>query len=328
MGGSHYHAVMLTTEIQTTSELLSIALAKETKAVDLYSELAASMRDHDNSEAATAFDRLIDEAREHQQRLAQWANLEGLEIDEAITPVDWEDPRAPTSYDVEATDPYRSTPYKAFALAAHNEERAFRYLTYVAADSQSPGVCDHAMNLARAQLDRVAAMRVLRRYAWHAQDAELAEPRVDPTVVQGVPDLLSIIVFVEQHLLRLFKLAARGFPGLDSQVSATIDSLTSSESALREGESPSAEAVLALKEVSAWIEGTNAGISDAPSAFQRLCADCDRCFVFYDSVERSTQNESVMFMAQRQSTLAMQRIKFLRSIENNGANPSAPAATS
>lgn len=328
MGGSHYHAVMLTTEIQTTSELLSIALAKERKAVERYSELAASMREHGNSEAAGAFDRLINEAREQQRKLAEWADLEGLEIDEAMMPVDWEDPRVPTRYDVEATDPYRSTPYKAFAFATHNEERAFRYLTYVAADSENPDVCDHVMTLARAQLDRVAAMRVLRRHAWHAQDPDLAEPRVDPSVVLSVADLLSIIVFVEQHLLGLFEIAARGFPGLDSQVSATMDSLTSSQSALREGESPNDEVILGLKKISAWIERTTAGITDAPSAFSRLCADCDRCFVFYDEVERSTQNESVMLIAQRQSALAMQRIKLLRAIEYNGANPSAPAVRS
>ena len=48
-----------------------------------YAELAANMRDHGNADAATAFDRLIGEGREHQQRLAEWAVLEGLEIDEA-----------------------------------------------------------------------------------------------------------------------------------------------------------------------------------------------------------------------------------------------------
>jgi hypothetical protein len=284
------------------------------------------MRNHGNSESATAFDRLIDEARKHQQRLAVWADLEDLEIDEAMMPVDWEDPRVATRYDVEATDPYRSTPYKAFALAAHNQERAFRYLTYVAADSENPEVCDHAMNLARVQLDRVAAMRVLRRHAWHAQDAEF--PEVDPAVVHSVTDLFSTIAFVEQHLLGLFEMAAPGFPELNAQVSSTRDSLTSSQSALREGESPSDEVVLALKEVSAWIERTTAGIADAPSAFQRLCADCDRCFVFYDAVEGSTQNESVMLIAQRESALALQRIKLLRSIEHNAANPSAPEVMS
>ena len=131
---------MLGTDIQSTAELVSIALAAEREAVQRYSELASQMRQYGNDEAGALFERMADEERAHEKQLAEWATLSELAIMTDVGPVRWEDPGVATIYDAEAKDPDRCTPYKALAFAVHNEERAFRFYSYVAANSKDPDV--------------------------------------------------------------------------------------------------------------------------------------------------------------------------------------------
>ena len=78
---------------------------------------------------------MVDEVQKHERLIEAWARAEGIALRADIGPVVWEDPQVATDYDSEATDPARSTPYRALAFAAHNEERAFRYYTHVAANA-------------------------------------------------------------------------------------------------------------------------------------------------------------------------------------------------
>lgn len=306
---------MLSIDIHSTAGLISIALAAEREAIRRYSELASKMREHGNDEAGALFERMIDEERAHEKQLMEWAALEGHVISTDVGPIRWEDPGVATIYDDEAKDPDQSTPYKALAFAVHNEERAFRFYSYVAAHSKDPDVRYHAEVLAHEELGHAALLRTLRRSAWHAQRSQPGtKPKIDPGVIHSIPDLLAATVCIEQFLAELMDVAGRELPDLKALAANTQEFLCACEKSLHEGDSPGTEVTTALKSIASWRERTLAATENAATALRRLCADCDRSFAFYDSVVTSAQDEAVMLMAQRLSTLALERIAELRRV--------------
>ena len=311
---------MFNTEIASTSKLLSIAVATEREAVRRYSELALRMQKHGNEEAAAVFRSLLDEGRVVEEKITEWASLEGLLIDAGEQGLVWGDPNVGSSYDFQACNPYRCTAYKAFAFAVHNEERAFLFYTYVAADSHDEDVCHHAKALARSGLDRAAALRVRRRRAWHEQSEQITGSRISPAVIYTTEDLLAVIVFIEGYLAGLFELAGGRFEELNSLAASARESCLASEKALQEGELPGSAVSGVLQRVAGWRDQVLAQTSDANAALRRLLEDCDRSFAFYDLVVKSSTDESVMLMAQQQSALITGRITELGRLINSLTN--------
>ena len=305
---------MLSTEIPSTAEIVSIALAAGKKAGQRYTKLASRMRRHDNEESAEVFDLLVADEQAYQDKISEWAALEDIQVDAEATPGEWDDPNVQTDYDVQARNPFRCTAYKALAYAVHITERAFLFYTYVTADSSDADVCHYARVLAREELSRAEALRHRRRKAWHAQAEQITTSRIDPRVIGSVPDLLAVTICIEQYLGRLFKLAASKFTELEGLAASTRQSLVESEKALRDGEPPGAGVVEALKKVGTWRSAMLSETRDASAALRRLSTDCDRCFAFYNSVVKTAEDESVMLMAQQQSALATQRIAELLRI--------------
>ncbi|MDH3947387.1 MAG: ferritin family protein [Gammaproteobacteria bacterium] len=306
---------MLSTDIHSTAELISIALAAEREAIRRYSDLASEMYEYGNDEVGALFERMIDEEKEHERLLTEWAELEGLAINTNIGPIRWEDPGVATIYDAEAVDPDQSKPYKALAFAVHNEERAFRYYSYVAANSKDSDVRAYAEILAREELGHAALLRAQRRHAWHVQRSKHeAEPRIGPGTIYSIPDLLAAIVCIEECLADLIDAAANEYPDLKVLAANTRGMLSISEKALHEGDAPGVEIITTLKSIASWRTRKFSTTVDASTALRRLCMACDRSFSFYDSVVTSTQDESVMLMAQRLSTHALERISELRRL--------------
>lgn len=305
---------MLSTDITSTPKLISIALAAGHKAGQRYARLASRMRRHDNEESAAVFDLLFADEQAYQDKISEWAALEDMQIDADAIPGEWDDPNVETDYDVQARNPFRCTAYKALAYAVHNTERAFLFYTYVSADSSDADVCHHARVLAREELSRAEALRHRRRKAWHAQTEQITTSRIDPRVINSVPDLLVVTICIEQYLGRLFKLAESKFTELKGLAGSTRQSLSVSEKALREGEPPGARVMEALKKVGTWRDAMLSETRDASAALRRLSTDCDRSFAFYNSVVKTAEDEAVMLMAQQQSALATQRITELLSV--------------
>lgn len=306
---------MVRTDIHSTSRLVSIALAAERDAVQRYSGLAEKMSRFENDEAGSLFDELSGEAKQHEEKLAEWAELEGLNVTAETIPIGWEDPGVATHYDIQARDPYRCTPYKALAYAVHNEERAFRYYTYVAADSADADVCHYARVLARTELRRAASLRKRRRLAWHLQrDLQRKQPGLLPGIIQSTTDLLAVTACMEQYFINLIDVAQGGYPGVKNLAASTRKYLAEHQKILSEGESPGAGVTKALQNIANWRAKTLSDSNSALAALRRLCADCDRSFAFYDSVVKTTHNEEVMLIAQDLSSLAMERIAELRRV--------------
>jgi rubrerythrin len=151
---------MLSSPIESTDELLSIALVAERASIERYSELASRMKAYGNSEVGSLFEQMSAAERSREQRLTEWAALAGLTLTVDIDSIAWtDDPGVATIYDAEAEDPALSTPYKALAFAVHNKQRGFRFFSYVAADSNNPEVSKYAEVLAREELGQAALLR-------------------------------------------------------------------------------------------------------------------------------------------------------------------------
>lgn len=309
---------MLSTNINSTSELISVAIAAEREAVQRYSELATKMHECGNNEAATLFERMRDEERIHEQKLVDWAAQTGLEISSDIEPVNWEFPEVATIYDAEAKDPDQCTPYKAFAFAVHNEERAFHFYSYVAANSKDPDVCEFAEILAHEELGHAALLRTLRRREWHKErNKNGAEPSVRSTIIHNTADLLTISLFIEKSLLDLIEQFAARFPDLRTAEVITRKILSINEEKLPQDEPPGGDVTSILESLKSWQQDNPVITDNTSAALRRLCSDSDYRFTFYDSIVASTQNEEVMFLAQELCSLALERISELRKLNCN-----------
>lgn len=314
---------MTSTNIQSTSELISIALAAERAAVRRYTELTEKMRAHGNQEAADVYAKLVKKEKKHAKKITEWAALEGMVVDDEAVSVRWEDPSVMTDYDVQARDPYRCTAYKALAFAVHNEERAFLFYTYVAADSDNEEVSHHALVLAGAELDHAASIRAMRRKAWHAQSESINASRIDPSVINSTAELLAVIVFIERYILELFRFANKASE-LDKLAEDTRKALTDNQNLLRLAATPGTRVTTTLQRVAPWAaQMLEQARADTNAALRRLNTDSDRSFTFYNSVVESTDNEAVMLMAQEQSALALQRNAALRQLNYLGSNQSS-----
>ena len=302
-------------DINSTSELISIALAGEREAIRRYTKLAHLMREHGNDDAGALFEGMIDEERAQQKQLTELAELSDLEILPDCEPVRWDDPGVVTTYDAQAGDPHQSTPYKALAFAAHNKERAFRFYAYVAANCTDPEVCRYAEMLAREKLNHTATLRARRRRAWHAQRRQFgADPRIDTTLIRDRSDLLAATVCIERIVADVLDEAVGDYPDLTTIAADARRQTNASAEALDEAGPPDRKVTAALLSIESWHKNRFSAQGKSPPLLERLCRDCERSFAFYDSVVTSAQDESVMLEAQRLSSHALKRIGVLRNL--------------
>jgi len=305
---------MLTTDVQTASDLMSIALQAEHEAIRHYTLLAEAMRKQGNQEATSLFERIIEEERGHESLIEEWAKLEGVELHTNIGPIVWEDPQVSTNYDREAIDPVHSTPFRALAFAVHNEERAFRFYTQVAATAEDETVRKYAEILAQEELGHAALLRTMRRRAWHAeQEARHEEPDIDPSAVQTLADLLAVARSAERCLADNLAALGKTRPELNQLGNTMRHTLKDIEARQKTIEKPGEKAARAIQAIEAYKSKTASTPVDPDALLERLSTDTDRCFAFYDAVVTHAKDEAVMLAAQKLSESILERAGILHS---------------
>jgi rubrerythrin len=160
--------------IQSEEELLVIACALEAKAARHYRDLAHWAADTALEELAALFRGLAEMKEAHVGAVrARGGRLPGRPLEPAGAR--WNDP---TNVDEEEARSSRLTPYRVLAIAVRNEERAFTFYAYVAAEAGSPGLRALAEDLARDELEHAAILRRERRRAFRGE-------RSSPLVIPG-----------------------------------------------------------------------------------------------------------------------------------------------
>jgi rubrerythrin len=311
---------MLLTNVETPTELMSIALQAEREAIRRYTSLTIRMREANNESAARLFERMVEEEIQHEALLLQWMSQEGIQEDPNISPVKWADPQVSTEYNDDARSAYHSTPYRALAFAVHNEEIAFRFYTHVAAHSKNEIVRQHAETLAREELGHASLLRAERRKAFHAErDTHTEEPRLDASTITNEVDLLAAAIHIDNYLLEQMQLIKNNTPAIAPLLDQSQQYIADNEAALEVKKNkdqliPSEDItsnLQKLKQHNAYMQNK----FDQPGQeTSRLWACCDRSFAFYDAIVESTEDEKVMLAAQGLTAIALDRIGFLKQI--------------
>jgi rubrerythrin len=308
---------MLPTDIKSPGELLSTALAIERVAIGHYTDMAARMGNYGNHESVELFERLVCEGLEHENQLAEWAELEGIELTELSEAIAWEDPLMPTTYDAEARDPYRSTPYKALAYAAHNTDRAFHLYTHIQAITADPQTERYAEILANDALNRSRLLQSRRRRAYHNERRGPWQQQLDVALdLKTVTQLYAVSVSIQARLTELLTAMGEHYE----------DVLPIAEQSRR-----------SMEYCKQQLTDTTKPIANPPTPYdldktgQNLHEDIllvftesERAFNFYDAVLTHAYDEEIMLAAQDLSAAAIQRMEEIREVQrNHGIQPAA-----
>lgn len=312
---------VFSTNVKTTSDLMSIALQAEREAIRRYSELTTDMHKAKNESAAALFQRMVIEEQEHERLLLEWMAQEGIDENPEIAPVKWRDPNISTTYDDEARDPYQSSPYRALAFAVHNEEIAFRFYTHVAAESETEAVRKYAEILAREELGHAALLRAERRRAYHAERKNnKPEPTLDARIIHNKDDLLTVAIHIDRYLLGLMIRVAEDTVlteqsvelSIKSLISDTLQQISNNEKNRHTASTISEDTASMLEKLESYNVDLDKQVNDPDSEIKRLWSCCDRSFAFYDAIVETTADENIMLTAQKLTVSALDRIGILK----------------
>lgn len=309
---------MLSTNVKTTSDLMSIALEAEREAIRRYTKLVAMMRKGNNESSAALFERMVIEEVEHERLLLEWMEQEGIEVNSKIEPISWSDPNVSTIYNDEAHDPFISSPYKALAFAVHNEEIAFRFYTHVAANSDNETVRKYAEILAKEELGHAALLRAERRYAYHAErDSKTKEPRLNPQAVHNEADLLAVAIHINRYLVEQMHSISEKKPEINALSNKTEQEINQFEEALKTKMMPSNDITENIHQLQQYRANEEKNQDEPDIECQRLWSCCDRSFAFYDSIVETATDEPLLLAAQELTSSALEKIGELKRILNN-----------
>jgi rubrerythrin len=153
----------------SVAELMDIAMGMEHEAALRYEELSVSMRARDEVDLSALFQELADLEHRHEAGLSDWARRDGL-AEPKSQQFAW---RLPETFSVEDASGAPLSPYKILGIAVRNEEQAFAFYTYLAAQADGhPDIRLRAEALAREELKHVAQLRRFRRQAYHAAPSQ------------------------------------------------------------------------------------------------------------------------------------------------------------
>ncbi len=305
---------MLPSNVKTTRDLMTIALQAEREAIRRYSQLQQKMQQFDNLPATQLFQRMVEEEKGHESLLLQWMDKLQLDENTDIPPVSWQDPNILSVYNEEARDPVYSSPYRALAFAVHNEEIAFSFYTHVAANTTDKEIREFAEVLAREELGHAALLRSERRRAYHNERVDShTEPRLNPEIVTTKCDLLQCAVLIDECLAG--QLATLDTTDVTEQLNTSIrHSLDDCKQQLASCHQQNSEIIASLDTLANYYKSLD--LSHKPDAYKlsRLLSNCDHAFSFYDGVVENSRDEEIMLLAQKLTSLMLDRIALLKTV--------------
>jgi rubrerythrin len=190
--------------VESSADLLGIALALEQEAVRRYRQLASLMEDRGAVETAATFRALMEEERHHVASVSSVsAGLIGHVPDAGAFL--WRLPPEIAASWEELAGRSDLTPYRALSLAVLNEERAFAFYSYIVSAATDPAVREQAQALAMEELTHAAKLRRQRRKAWraHRSESENAVARVE-----DLQDLKSLAAVMAGEAVGILRAAA------------------------------------------------------------------------------------------------------------------------
>ncbi len=274
--------------VRTVEELFAIARNLEHEAAQNYTALAARARSEGLAELAPLFEQLARDEREHEREIEAWAEQETSTKGPAPVGVSWQ---SPATFDMEIAGDLASSrlasAYKILSMAVQNEERAFEFWTYVAAQAPSEAIRNIAERMAKGELGHVALMRRARRQAYHAQRIVAGSASSDVGKTVGMPELENLLAE------RLDRLAEH----LNEHEAIRARELAAQSRAMRE-EAPVAPSPA----------------RDRPRADADEVTIAERLVEDYLELGENAHDEAVVAKAQELAARAVSRLAWLRTV--------------
>jgi rubrerythrin len=274
--------------IRSRDELLSVAAALEREAAARYRALSNRMARQGDAAMAAQFDGLAGMEDAHAKDVAKRGE-EVLGHAPAIRDAGWE---LPPTYDEEEARGATLSPYQALAFAVRNEERAFVYYAYVAAEAEDPEVRALAEEMAREELEHAALLRRHRRRAFHSERPVAAD------IPQSVEALRS---------------AARSW---DGEAATAHAALANALDDAGETEDAAIFRRLAAQEEKAAAGATGTAIPNLRSAADGLRL-LEEAFDRFALIGERSNNEDVVAEAQRLASQTVARLALAGGARSN-----------
>lgn len=192
-------------DVVDMATLVQIARAIEDEAVLRYTLLAELMDRRGEPAVATAFRVMMEEERRHVVAVDRWAGSLGDPVP-ASHAFEWHLPTDLSSSWDEVAGSALLTPYRAFAVAVENEERAFAFYAYLAARAGNERIRAEAEKLGGEELRHAALLRRWRRRAYH-RERRAVQPA--PVRIDSVQALREVVAGHEAAIAAVHRALAR-----------------------------------------------------------------------------------------------------------------------
>ena len=265
-------------KVHSVAELSALAILLEQRAAQRFRLMAEAMAARGRDDLKDLFDRLAREEDRHEEAIRGAAP--GL--DDRLIKAHWpaelgEPPRPPDPRQLAS-----ASVYQCLAEAVRNEDKAFRFFSYLAANAEDPALAARAEALAKEELAHAALLRRARRAAYHRETPPVhGWPKARDVV--SLEDLRRAALPRELALSKCLERA-----GLDPAVSRTCARI---------------QALLAAQ--------GGAALEALSSTTGTLEEESSAAFAFYDQVASNARDEALLLDAQALSALALERLKQL-----------------
>ncbi|MDR3374065.1 MAG: ferritin family protein [Ancalomicrobiaceae bacterium] len=275
--------------IASVGELLAVAHALEIEAATRYRQLADRMQADGVEAVAEEFRVLADFEQGHVDLIDERGRaMLGHAIDAAS--VSWEQPSGFSEADLAMSADFG--PYQALAFAVRNEERAFAFYAYVAAEAENEAIRLLAEDLARDELLHAAHLRRFRRRAF----------RSDPPAAIEIPASLDELAALSRRWHAAAAAAHRVLVRLLEVDGETADAAVFRVLAAEEATVAAGEATPAVEPIRRAVEG----LKVLEAGFERFAVIAERA-----------GDEAVVAEAQRLAELMVERLARAGGVRQN-----------
>lgn len=279
--------------VKSLEDLNALAIILERRAAERFRLLAAAMAARGRMELSELFKQLAQEEARHEAALRQAAPA----LDDGALEGRWPDELGEAPRQPDASQLAGASVYQCLADAVRNEEKAFRFFSYVAANSKDEALRSRAETLAKEELAHAALLRQARRTAYHRQKR----------LTQLWPNGRKVTTMAE-----LRRSAVARELALQQRLEALPLEVTTARAL--EHAAKRIRALLAPEPEHSAAERTD----PPPSSPEDTCA---AAFEFYDQVARAARDEALMLCAQSLSEIALERIVLLADQGEGSTGP-------
>lgn len=145
----------------------------------------------------------------------------------------------------------------------------------------------------------------------------MIEPKLDPGVVHNETDLLVAAIHIDRYVMDAMDRLDEDFAQINALTMQTFKQLSQNKHVLNgkvlsDKTVPSEDVTINLEEITQYNEQMEERVDTPVLRLQRLCACCDRSFIFYKTVAESSSDEAIKNRAQELASAAHARQEILK----------------